>query len=109
GDKCEVETGEARQKRDSGPRAQFELGMVKFLTENNVLNCAGFMDDYLRNLKKLRDRDAAAVESWLGQAANYEAAEAAYWKQHHNTPLGKGTAEEFTEKFENAVIRSGSI
>lgn len=39
---------------------------------------AGFMDDYLRNLKKLRDRDAAAVEAWTGDAASFEAAETAY-------------------------------
>jgi|GEM_PF-2059486 hypothetical protein len=41
---------------------------------------SGFMDDYLRNLKKLRDRDAEAVAAWVGDAASFEAAEVAYAK-----------------------------
>ena len=39
---------------------------------------AGFMDDYLRNLKKLRDRDSTAAKKWQGETASFEAAEAAY-------------------------------
>ncbi len=33
---------------------------------------------------------------------------AAYWKQHYNTPLGKGTPAEFIAKFEDHVIRTGA-
>lgn len=29
---------------------------------------------------------------------------AGYWKQHYNTPLGRGTVDEFVEKFERYVI-----
>lgn len=32
---------------------------------------------------------------------------AEYWKQHYNTPLGRGTPEEFVRKFEDHVIRTG--
>jgi hypothetical protein len=28
----------------------------------------------------------------------------AYWKQHYNTPLGRGTADEFVAKYETYVI-----
>lgn len=34
---------------------------------------------------------------------------AAYWKQHYNTPLGKGTVEEFAEKYEKAIVKSGGV
>ena len=34
---------------------------------------------------------------------------AAYWKQHYNTSQGKGTVQEFAEKFENAIVKSGSV
>lgn len=34
---------------------------------------------------------------------------AAYWKQYYNTPQGKGTEAEFTEKFETAIVQSGSV
>lgn len=34
---------------------------------------------------------------------------AAYWKQHCNTPQGKGTVEEFAEKFEKAIVRTGDV
>ena len=34
---------------------------------------------------------------------------AAYWKQHYNTPLGRGTPQEFAEKYENAIVNSGSV
>ena len=30
-----------------------------------------------------------------------------YWKRHYNTPQGRGTADEFVEKFEEHVIRTG--
>ena len=30
---------------------------------------------------------------------------AEYWKQHYNTPLGRGTVGEFADKFERYVIR----
>ncbi len=29
---------------------------------------------------------------------------AEYWKQHYNTPQGRGTPEEFIEKYKNAVL-----
>lgn len=32
---------------------------------------------------------------------------ARYWKQHYNTPLGRGTVEEFKDKYERFVIGSG--
>lgn len=31
---------------------------------------------------------------------------AGYWKQHYNTPLGKGTAAEFAEKYRKHVLPS---
>lgn len=34
---------------------------------------------------------------------------AAYWKQHYNTPQGKGTVAEFAEKFDKAVVNTGSV
>lgn len=34
---------------------------------------------------------------------------AEYWKQHYNTPQGRGTSDEFVEKFENAVVQSGDV
>jgi len=34
---------------------------------------------------------------------------AVYWKQHYNTPLGKGTPEEFAEKFEKAGLAAGGV
>lgn len=34
---------------------------------------------------------------------------AVYWKQHYNTPLGRGTPEEFVEKFEKAGLDAGGV
>ena len=34
---------------------------------------------------------------------------AAYWKRHYNTAQGKGTIQEFAEKFEQAIVKSGSV
>ena len=34
---------------------------------------------------------------------------AAYWKQHYNTPLGRGTPQEFAEKYEKAIVNSGDV
>jgi hypothetical protein len=42
-------------------------------------------------------------------AATDIAGMAAYWKQHYNTPQGKGTPEEFAGKFEKAVVNTGSV
>ncbi len=30
-----------------------------------------------------------------------------YWKRHYNTPQGRGTVDEFVQKFEDHVIRTG--
>ncbi len=32
---------------------------------------------------------------------------AEYWKQHYNTPHGRGTPDEFVQKFKDHVIRTG--
>lgn len=34
---------------------------------------------------------------------------AAYWKQHYNTPQGRGTVAEFADKFEKFVVLSGDM
>jgi tetratricopeptide (TPR) repeat protein len=39
---------------------------------------AGYMEDYLRNLKRLADRDRKNVESILGSLGSFEAAQKAY-------------------------------
>jgi hypothetical protein len=32
---------------------------------------------------------------------------AEYWKQYYNTPQGRGTADEFAQKYEDQVVRTG--
>ena len=39
-------------------------------------------------------------------AANDVPGLAKYWKQHYNTPLGKGTVQEFEENYERYVVRA---
>ena len=34
---------------------------------------------------------------------------AAYWKRHYNTAQGKGTIQEFVEKFEQAIVKSSGV
>ncbi len=33
---------------------------------------------------------------------------AEYWKQHYNTPQGRGTPDEFIQKFEDHIVRTGN-
>ena len=65
-------------------------GLIATLETNHMYACAMCRVHYMRVSAPLPDADDLE-------------AQAAYWKQHYNTPLGAGTVEHFMEAYSHVA------
>lgn len=82
------------------------IGAHNRAAENLVLG-TGLQERDLHYLRQLNDGPARGIYQMEPTTHDDIRGLAEYWKQHYNTPQGCGTPDEFVQKFEDHVIRTG--